>query len=184
MPGASFEAVTGRLGVGAIALLGVFFLVDGTNHGVFPLIETIGKSVTWSMIGVLPTVVVTYIVGVLCFELAELVLARVPSLASPGPAAILAVSETGSALLQQLYSEHVRHHELLKGSFVSFVILTVGCLGERSNMRDDMATVWLFAGAALMLASMSLLFANREASRAQAVAAAARASRSAPAHAG
>lgn len=175
MPGGSFEAVTGRLGVGAIAFFGLFLLVDGTSHGVFPLMETIGKSVTWSIVGVLPTVVVTYIIGVLCFGVAEVILTRVPTLASPEPAAIIAVSRTGSELLQQLFAEHVRNHELLKGSFVSFIILAIGCVGERSNMTGAPTIVWLFAGAALVLASMSLFFARRAASRAQAIAAAARA---------
>ena len=46
MPGASLEAVTGRLGVGAIAFLGLFLIVDGMQIGVFDLVETIGKSVT------------------------------------------------------------------------------------------------------------------------------------------
>jgi hypothetical protein len=39
MPGASFDAVTGRLGVGAIAFFGLFLIVDGMI-GVFDLVET------------------------------------------------------------------------------------------------------------------------------------------------
>ena len=116
MPGTSFEAMTGRLGVGAVALLGAFLLVDGLNHQIFPLlIENFGKSVTWGLIGILPTAVVTYIVGVLCFGLAEVLFAGVPSLGGPTPEAIVAVSATDSMLLQAAYTEQVRAHELLKG---------------------------------------------------------------------
>jgi hypothetical protein len=70
MPGASFEAVTGRLGVGAIAFFGLFLIVDGMV-GVFDLVEAMGKSVTWGVIGLLPTVVVTYIVGLFCLGIAR-----------------------------------------------------------------------------------------------------------------
>lgn len=104
MPGASLEAVTGRLGVGAIAFLGLFLIVDGMQIGVFDLVETIGKSVTWGIIGIVPTVVVTYIVGVFCLGIAEIVLSGLFSFTSPKPEDIIAVSSTGSALLQQLYS--------------------------------------------------------------------------------
>ena len=50
----SFEIVTGRLGVGAIAFLGLFLIVDGMQIGVFKMIETYGKSTTWGIIGVIP----------------------------------------------------------------------------------------------------------------------------------
>ena len=39
MLGASFEAVTGRLGIGAIAFLGLFLVVDGFQLGAFELIK-------------------------------------------------------------------------------------------------------------------------------------------------
>jgi hypothetical protein len=172
MPGASFEAVTGRLGVGAIAFFGLFLIADGTI-GVFELIEAIGKSVTWGIIGILPTVVVTYVVGVFCLGIAEVVLSGLPSLSSPKPEDIIAVSKTGSALLQQIYSEHLRNHELLKGTSVSFLILTAGCIAESPNMHGSIAIVWLFTTAAIALAALSLFFSGRAARRAAAIASAA-----------
>ena len=181
MAGTSGEAITGKLGVGAVAFFGLFLLVDGANHSVFPLIETMGKSVTWGIIGVLPTVVVTYIVGVLCVGVAEWLLARAPSLAPPKLEAVVAVSVTGSALLQDLFAEQLRNHELLKGSFVSFVILAIGCVAESSNISGSPSVMWLFAGASLVLATMALVFSRRAADRAEAIAAAARTLRGAPA---
>jgi hypothetical protein len=170
MPGASFEAVTGRLGVGAIAFFGLFLIVDGILVGVFDLVETIGKSVTWGIIGILPTVVVTYIIDVFCLGIAEIVLSRFPSFLSPKPEDIMAVSGTGSALLQQIYSEHLRNHELLKGTFVSFLILAVGCIAESRNMYGSIAIVWLFTAGSIALAVLSLLFSGRAAGRAAAIA--------------
>jgi len=63
MPGASLEAVTGRLGIGAIAFLGLFLIADGLQIGVFEVVEVYGKSATWGLVGIVPTAVVIYIVG-------------------------------------------------------------------------------------------------------------------------
>lgn len=169
MPGASFDAVTGRLGVGAIAFFGLFLIVDGMI-GVFDLVETMGKSVTRGIIGILPTVVVTYIVGVFCLGIAEVVLSVFPVFSSPKPEDIITVSGTGSSLLQQLYAEHLRNHALLKGISVSFLILAVGCIAESPHMSGSIAIVWLFTAGAIALAVLSLLFSGRAARRAAAIA--------------
>jgi hypothetical protein len=179
MPGASFDAVTGQLGVGAIAFFGLFLIVDGMI-GVFDLVETMGKSVTWGIIGLLPTVVVTYIVGVFCLGIAEVVLSGFPSFSLPKPEDIIAVSRIGSTLLQQVYSEHLRNHELLEGTSVSFLILAVGCITESSSMSGSIVIVWFFTAGAIALAVLSLLFSGRAARRAAAIAEVAHARRESP----
>jgi hypothetical protein len=162
----SLEAVTGRLGVGAIALLGLYLAVDGLQLGVFELIETYGNSVAWGILGVIPTIVVTYIVGVFCFEIAEVSLSRSASLRGPSPEEIMIISKTGSALLQQRYSDDLRNHELLKGASVSFIILALGALAETPNMHGYISVVMLSALGAIVLSVMSLVFAQRAARRA------------------
>ena len=173
MPGASFEAITGRLGIGAIAFLGLFLIVDGIQAGVLGLVETMGKTVTWGIIGVVPTVVVTYIVGVFCLGIAEAVLSGLSSLASTKPEDIIAVSATGSALFQQLYSEHLRNHELLTGATVSFFILAMGCIAETPKLGYNSPIGWLLTAGAIGLAVLSLLFARGAARRAATLAQAA-----------
>jgi hypothetical protein len=114
MPGASLEAITGRLGVGAVAFLGLFLMLDGAQLGVFELVETYGKSSTWGIVGVVPTLVVIHIIGVFCVGLAELGLSRFAALHGPEPRDIVVVSRSGMGLLQQLYADHLRNQELLK----------------------------------------------------------------------
>lgn len=172
MPGASFEAITGRLGVGAIAFLGCFLLVDGLQIGVFGFVEHYGKSATWGIVGVVPTAVVTYIVGVFCVGVSELLLSRWPLLASRPPDEIQAVSRDGAPLIQQAYAEQLRNHELLNGSFVAFLVLAVGCLVDAANMRGFDAIVWLATSGAVLLAALSLVFSRRAAARASEIAAA------------
>ena len=161
MPGASLEAVTGRLGVGAIAFLGLFLLVDGAQIGAFEMIETYGKSVTWGIVGIIPTAVVIYIVGVFCLGIAELALTRFATFRSVEPKDILAISRAGGPVLQQAYGEHMRNHELLKGAAVSFLILTVGSLSEFRNAHGYDSLVWLCAFGALVLSALSLVFSHR-----------------------
>lgn len=168
MPGASIESITGRLGVGAIAFLGLFLIVDGIEPSALGLVETMGKTTTWGIIGVVPTVVVTYMLGVFCLSIADAVLSGVSSLAWTKPKDIIAVSATGSALLQQLYSEHLRNHELLKGASVSFLILAIGCIAETPKLGYDSLLGWLFISGAIALAILSLIFA-RDALRRSAV---------------
>jgi hypothetical protein len=160
MGGASFEAVAGRLGVGAIGFFGCFLIADGLLN-VFPLIEEIGRSVTWGIIGVLPTIVVSYVVGVICSELADIVLYRFASFEPPPLEDAIVVSKIGSVLLSQIYSEQLRSHALLKGSSVSFVLLAVGCLAESRSMGGFTSPVLLFTASAAGLAALSLFFSAR-----------------------
>jgi hypothetical protein len=173
MLGASLEIVTGRLGVGAIAFFGLFLIADGFNTDIFPLMEGIGKSVTWGIIGVLPTTVISYIVGVICVGVAESLIQLVGarSFPSPNPVDIINVSATGSDLLQQHYSEHFRNHELLLGAAVSFMILAVGCIAESGKVSSKVVSLFVFS--ALLLAALSFVFAWRAAKQAASIAEAA-----------
>jgi hypothetical protein len=161
VPGASIEAVTGRLGVGAIAFLGLFLIVDGAQLGAFEMIETYGKSVSWGIVGIIPTAVVIYIVGVFCFGIAELLLTRFAAFRGVEPKDILALSRGGGPVLQQAYGDQIRTHELLKGAAVSFLVLAGGSLSEFPNMQGREALTWLGAVGAFALSVMSLVFSNR-----------------------
>ena len=134
MPSTSFEAVIGRFGVGAIAFLGMCLFVDGWEHGAFKLVDTFGQSVSWGIICVIPTIAVTYIVGVFCLEIADTVLSRFAPFRGPALQEIIAVSKTGSTVLQQRYADDLRNQELLKGAAVSFIFLALGAVTEIPNV--------------------------------------------------
>jgi hypothetical protein len=173
MPGASFEAVTGRLGIGAIAFLGLFLIADGLQMGVFEVVEAYGKSATWGLVGIVPTAVVIYILGVICLGFAELALSRFPAFQGPTVNHIIAISRTGSPLLQQVFADHVRNHDLLKGAAVSFLLLAVGSVSEWPNRGGYGTLLWLALFGAVALSCLSLLFARRSAAQATALAVAA-----------
>lgn len=173
MPGASLEALTGRLGVGAIAFLGMFLLLDAARIGTFEMIELYGKSTTWGLVGVVPTAVVMYIVGVFCGGTSELVLSRIPALRGLEAHEMLAVSRSGGPVVQQLFADHLRNHELLKGAAVSFLVLAAGSLAEFYNLQPFGGLAWLGGAGGLVLAGLSLAFARRARVQASALAAAA-----------
>jgi hypothetical protein len=166
----SLEAVTGRLGIGAIAILGFFMMVDGAQPVIYDLIEFYGKSVTWGIVGVIPTAVVGYVVGVICLGISELLLARFAAFRGSNLDDLLVVARTDSALLERVYEEATRDGELLKGVFVAFLILAGGVLAEFPNMRGYETVLWAAFPGALVLSGLSLVFAHRAVLRARAVA--------------
>jgi len=160
MLGASVEAITGRLGVGAITFLACFLVADGQQVGVFELVELYGKSASFGIVIALPTAVVTYVLGVITVSLADLIYLPVSALAPLSAYHVRIVSVRGGALLQQLFLENLRNFELLKGASVAFLLLSIGCLAERPNM-PSMAIVGGATFGAMALAALSLTFALR-----------------------
>src|SRR5262245_15114335 len=135
------------------------------------MIELYGKSTTWGIVGVVPTAVVMYIVGVFCLGVSELLLARFPTLRGPRSVEIFNVSRKGGPVLQHVYAEHLRTHELLKGAAVSFLVLAAGSLVEFRNLQPFGLLAWLGGVGGLLLAVLSVAFAHRSACQASVLAA-------------
>jgi hypothetical protein len=165
MLGASIEAITGRLGVGAIAFLACFLIADSQQIGVFEMVEFYGKSASFGIVIALPTAVVTYVLGVIMTGIADLVFRPFGSLAPITARQVRAVSSAGGALLQQIFVENLRNFELLKGASAAFLLLAVGCLAEISN-TPIMAIVGGATLTSILLAVLSLIFALRARSQA------------------
>jgi hypothetical protein len=160
MLGASIEAITGRLGVGAIAFLACFLVADGQQVGVFELVELYGKTSSFGIVIALPTAVVTYVLGAITMGLADLIYKPIKSLAPVPAYRVRAVSVRGGELLQQQFVEQLRNFELLKGASMAFLLLAIGCAAEHQNM-PSMAIVGGATLGAVALAMLSLLFAIR-----------------------
>lgn len=125
------------------------------------LVETYGDSVTFGIVAALPTAVVAYILGVFCVGTADLVLSKFTAFQEPAPERICALSKSGGDLLRQSYSETIRNLELLKGSFVAFLLLALGVALDASNMRGYETILVLAFIAAIGLSLLSLLFSRR-----------------------
>jgi hypothetical protein len=168
----SLEGITGRLGVGAVAFLGLFLMIDGAQPVIYDLIEFYGKSVTWGIVVVIPTAVVGYVIGVICLGVSELLLARFAAFRRSDLGDLLVVARTGSGMLERAYEQDTRDAELLKGLFVAFLILGGGVMAEVRNpyLRGYEAMVWTALPCAVALSALSLMFARRAVLRARATA--------------
>jgi hypothetical protein len=80
------------------------------------------------------------------------------------------VVRVSGPVAQQLFSEHLRDHELLKGAAVSFLILAIGSLAEFRNAPGYEALVWIAVVTSLALSMLSLLFSRRAAAEATSLA--------------
>jgi hypothetical protein len=92
---------------------------------------------------------------------ADLLAAPFAALRGPEPRDTVAVSLGGGPVVQQLYGDYLRSHELLKGAAVSFVILAAGSLVDFRNAYGHEGLVWIAAIAGLALSILSLHFSRR-----------------------
>ena len=127
---ASLEDLTGYLGVGALELLGLFFVLDGVS-GFLAFVETYAKTSSWAILVTVPALVVCYILG-LTSSLAVESLLRLEPVLTPEHFA-QATSSNNEAMVRK-YAEVERHARLLNGCLIAFVVVGVGCLAETRQM--------------------------------------------------
>jgi uncharacterized membrane protein len=125
----SFEDVTGYLGVGALLMLGVFFLIDGPTN-VWTTVEQYAKTNSFAILFTVPLLVIAYVLGLLASLAIQTVLERlVPPILTPELFAS-AAQQSREALLSR-YLEVERHSRLLYGCTLSFLILAAGSLSVK-----------------------------------------------------
>jgi uncharacterized membrane protein (DUF485 family) len=161
----SAELVTGRLGLGAIVLLAGFLVVDGQQLGAYRIVETYGSSTAWGVVVAVPTLVLSYILGVLCVGTAEITVGRMSALGHGREVDALLSAATAGNLVQATYSDLVRRRELLEGAIVAFALLAIGCVADLPMMPGQPALVFVLAAISLVLAVLCFLFAVRAARR-------------------
>jgi uncharacterized membrane protein len=146
----SLEEVTGYLGVGALLLLGTFFIIDGfTNFWV--TLEQYAKTGSFAILFTVPLLVISYVLGLLASLTVQTILERfVPPILSPELFA--AAAQKAREPLLNRYLEVERHSRLLYGCTLSFVLLAVGSLTLRKYLppgQELVAVVCFVIGTAL-----------------------------------
>ena len=76
---ASLESLVGFFSIGSLCFLGGFFLLDSLV-GIYSVLEAYGGSPVWGILAALPTLVVSYVLGLMAVMAAELFFARFSSL--------------------------------------------------------------------------------------------------------
>lgn len=122
----SLEEITGYLGVGALLLLGIFFVIDGlTNFWI--TVEQYAKTGSFVILFTVPLLVISYVLGLLAsLTVQTLVECFVPPILSPELFA-KAAQKNREPLLNR-YLEVERHTRLLYGCTLAFLLLAIGSL--------------------------------------------------------
>ena len=123
---ATLEDLTGYLGIGALELLGFFFVLDGAS-GFLVFLETYAKTTSWAILVTVPILVVSYILGLISSLIVESAVRLKPILT---PDLFARVTASKNETLIRRFAEVERHTRLLNGCLVAFVLLAAGSLAE------------------------------------------------------
>ncbi len=135
----SLEEVTGYLGVGALLLLGIFFLIDGPTN-FWTTVEVYAKASSFAILFTVPLLVISYVIGLLTSLTVQALVDRV---ATPILNAELfaAVAQKSREPLLNRYLEVERHSRLLYGCALAFCLLAVGSLSVRRYLPPGQEVV-------------------------------------------
>mgnify|MGYP000851875848 CR=1 FL=1 len=128
----SLEEITGFLGVGALLLLGIFFIIDGfTNFWV--TVEQYARTGSFAILFTVPLLVISYVLGLLASLTVQTLIERLlPPVLSPGLFA--AAAQKHREPLLNRYLEVERHSRLLYGCTLAFLLLAVGSLAVQKYL--------------------------------------------------
>ena len=148
----SLEEVTGYLGVGALLLLGIFFLIDGPTN-FWTTVEQYAKTSSFAILFTVPLLVISYVLGLLASLTVQTLVERlVPPILNADLFAA-AAQKTREPLLNR-YLEVERHSRLLYGCMLAFCLLAIGSLSVRRYLPPGQEVVGLVCfviGAALAI---------------------------------
>ena len=135
----SLEEVTGYLGVGALLLLGVFFIVDGSTN-FWTTVELYSKTGSFAILFTVPLLVISYVLGLIASLAVQTVLdqAVTPILS---PELFSAAAQKAREPVLSRYLEVERQSRLLYGCTLAFFFLAVGSLSVKKYLPLDQETV-------------------------------------------
>ena len=143
----SLEEVTGYLGVGALLLLWIFFIVDGfTNF--WTTVEQYARTGSFALLFTVPLLTISYVLGLLSSLAVQTLLERfLPPIL--GPELFATAARKSREPLLARYLEVERHSRLLYGCTLAFLLLAFGSLAVQKYLprgQELVATACLFIG--------------------------------------
>jgi hypothetical protein len=149
----SIEEITGYLGVGALLLLGIFFVVDGyTNFWI--TVEHYAKTASFAILFTVPLLVISYVLGLLASLTTQSLLEHfMTPILNAGLFA--SAAQKGREALLARYLEVERHSRLLYGCTFAFLFLAIGSLAVQKYLppgQEAVSIVCLIVGILLAVA--------------------------------
>jgi hypothetical protein len=154
----SIENLTGMLSVGSLCLLGVFLFLDGRTD-LFRVLETYGKSTAWAIVAAVPTLVVSYVMGVFAVTAATLMLSRIRWLYRPEDrSGLITVARFKNEVITSRYLDVSRQRRLLEGGTLGFIAIAIGAWSEAGNFPEFRGLGQVLAAGSLALALLCPVF--------------------------
>ena len=131
----SVEGVTGTLGIGALHILGLFFILDGKMN-FLSFIEQYSKTASWEIFVTIPMIVISYILGILSIITSEIIFYPIYIRSIDIDKIFIKIINSKNNYLIQKYQEIDDYKKILGGSALSFITLSFGSLSEIRMMGE------------------------------------------------
>ena len=140
--------ITGYLGLGSLAILGLFLILDG-RMDILGLIEQYASTSTWSAVVAIPILVVAYLLGVIVVTISDIVFDSKFEQVYPQTSLFTSVATSENETVIEKYVELERVRRLMVGSILPFLLLGLGSLSEVKNIpvgREPVGYLGLLLG--------------------------------------
>lgn len=171
--GDAISAFAGPAGVGALCILAAFLFLDGRAPDLFPTVELYAKTATWGVVAAIPTLAVSYVIGLSVMIASERALIM---LAGPTPSTEVAdlarIGSTGSlneSAASQAYVEALHNRAILAGGAFSLLLLSAGALSDIRSLPGLRGVILIAAVATTLVAATASYLGIREGYRAHAI---------------
>lgn len=140
----SIENFAGLMGVGALQMLGWFFLIDGLT-GFYSFVEHYAASQSWQVFVTVALVAFAYLLG----AVSSVVGAMLSEIGSHTTTRIFDMAGRINTVASYLVLEDwLKKSAIVKGSIVSVLVLAAGSFAEgQSGLMGEYGIVGLFGGA-------------------------------------
>lgn len=145
IPWDSINGFAGATGIGAICVLGFFFIADGKDANIFHTLNSYASTATWGILAAVPTIAISFLIGQFAVFLGTLLATLFNSNNFDQVNSILVISKAQNDFLAQEYLHIKQERDILCGSAFSFLILGVGSFFEVRNLMSHRTVIIICA---------------------------------------
>jgi hypothetical protein len=158
IPWESINGFAGSTGIGAICILGFFFIADGKDSNILNTLNSYVSTAAWGILAAIPTIAISFLAGQFAIFLGTFLASLFNSNTFDPISSILIISKSQNDFLSQEYLRIRQEKEILCGSAFSFLILGVGSFFEIRNLISHKAVVIICANVSLVVGIALFIF--------------------------
>jgi hypothetical protein len=151
IPWDSINGFAGATGIGAICVLGFFFIADGTDSNILHTLNSYASTASWGILAAIPTIAISFLVGQFAIQLGNYFAGFYYTSNNDAINTILIISKAQNDFLSQEYLNIQQAQDILCGSSFSFLILGIGAFFEIKNLKSHWKIVITCAIISLIL---------------------------------